>query len=181
MRTWMSLIPAILLILISPATLLQAADPELTIKKEDFQKLLDKVDKLQSDMTSNSLRGNHSVEELRAIREELQKIRELLEIMARQQGAIQRQAGFGPPSVPAAVPSTGTVTVQNVYTAPATVRLNGQTHRVDPGQTLPIFGVPLGTIQYSVEVDGFGLVEPLRTDVIRTGAYRIKIFPKMPN
>src|SRR5579875_3375905 len=115
MRTWMRLVAAILLILPFAPARLYAADPELTIKREDFQKLIDKVDKLQKDMTDNSLRGNRTAEDMRAIREELARIRELLERMARQQGVSQRQAGYDPRSLPsggAAAPATGTIVLQ---------------------------------------------------------------------
>ena len=64
--------------------------------------------------------------------------------------------------------------------APATVAINGRTYRVEAGQTLPILGVPVGTFQYSVDVDGYGTAESLRTDLLRSVGYRIRIFPKMP-
>ncbi|HTU90082.1 MAG TPA: hypothetical protein VMF69_08290 [Gemmataceae bacterium] len=181
MRTWMRLIPAVVLILPFAPALLNAADPEIPIKKEDFQKLMEKVDKLQSDMTANSLRGNRTADDLRAIREELQRIRELLERMAQQQGAIQRQSGYGPTFVPpGAPPSTGTITLRNVYSAPATVHINGQPHLVLPNQTRIVSNFPVGSFRYSVDVDGFGMVEPPRTETLHPAGYRITIFPRMP-
>jgi hypothetical protein len=184
MRTWMRLVPTLLLILPSAPALLQAADPEIAVKKEDFQKLLDKVDKLQNDMTANSLRGNRTEEELRLLREELRKIRELLERMAAAQGATQRQAGFGPSSPSSntsrlATPTTGTILLQNVYSAPATVRINGQSYFVDANQTREVRNVPVGPFQYSVDVVGYGTVQS-RTDNLPPAGYRITIFPLIP-
>src|SRR5262249_6186069 len=127
---------------------------------------------LRKDLLDNAAHRNATAEQLR-------RIQELLERMALQQGVI-RQAGFDPRSVApgGAVPTTATITVQNSYLSPATIRINGQTFRVEPNQTLPITGVPTGTFQYSVDVDGFGTAESLRTDTLRPSGYRITIFPR---
>jgi TolA-binding protein len=190
MRTWMKLIAAVLLIPLATPALLHAAD-DTAIKKEDFQELIDKVDKLQSDMTANNLRGTRTAEELRVIREELQSIRKILERMenmAREQERnAERIARFGPSTSPpggpppaAPLPPTGTITVQNTYSAPATVRINGQPYEVGIGQTRAIYSVPTGPFQYSVEVEGFGMVEPPRTATLPATGYRINIVPRMP-
>lgn len=182
MRTWMRLIPAVLLAVSFTPALLHAADPELTIKKEDFQKLLEKVDKLQKDMTDNSLRGNRTAEDMRVIREELQRIRELLERMAVQQGAIQqRQAGFDPRSLPpgGGRPTTGTITLQNDFSAPATVHINGQSFTVAPYQIRTIPNLPVGPFQYYVDVGG-NMVESPHSETLRPEGYRIRIFTRLP-
>lgn len=180
MRTWMSLVAAISLILPLSSARLRAADPELTLKKEDFQKLVDKIDKLQKDMTDNALRGNQTLAELRTIREELQKIRELMERMAVQQGTIRREAGYDPRSVApgGAPPAAGTIVLQNDFPATATVHINGQSFTVAPYQTRHVGNVPLGIFQYSVDVEGTGAVEPPRSESLRPGGYRIRIFPR---
>ncbi len=148
MRIWTRLVLALLLILPFTPALLHAADPEINPLKDDLAKLLKGVEKLQSDMTANSLRGNRTEAELRAIREELSKIRELLERMAQHQETLRIQAGYGPGAVnPAATPTTGTVIVQNTYSAPATVHINDRSFRVDPFQTRTITGVPVGPFQ----------------------------------
>jgi hypothetical protein len=72
----------------------------------------------------------------------------------------------------------GTITVQNNYLAAATVRINGQPFEVAPGRSRVINGVPTGTFQYVVDVDGFGTVEMPRTDNLPSAGYRITIFPK---
>jgi hypothetical protein len=182
MRTWTRLIPAVLLILPFTPALLRAADPDIKSLNDRLDQLSQKVKTLEDNVTSNSLRGNRVEAELRAVREELGRIRELLERMAQQQGAIQRQAGYDPRSVSpgGAIPTTGTITVQNNYTAPATVHINNQTFRVEPGQTRPISGVPTGLFQYSVDVEGYGTVEPPRSDTLRPWGYRINIYPRMP-
>jgi hypothetical protein len=181
MRTWMRLVAAILLILPFAPARLYAADPELTIKREDFQKLIDKVDKLQKDMTDNSLRGNRTAEDMRAIREELARIRELLERMALQQG-VQRQAGYDPRSLPsggAAAPTTGTIVLENTFSAPATVHINGRAITVAAYETLRVPNVPLGPFQYYVEVGG-RMVDSPHSETLRPEGYRILIYTRTP-
>ena len=181
MRTWTRLIPAVLLILpFTPALLHAADDPALLTDR--LNQLSKKMETLESDVKSNSLRGSRVAEELRDIRVELGKIRELLELLAKQQGTLRIQPGYDPRSVTPGgpVPTMGTITVRNHYTAPATIAINGRTYRVEAGQTLPILGVPAGTFQYSVDVEGYGMVEPLRNATLPPAGYRITIFPRMP-
>lgn len=179
MRTWMRLVAALLLILPLAPARLSAADPEL--KKDDLQKLIDKVDKLQKDMTDNSLRGNRTAEDLRAIREELGRIRELLERMAQQQGAIQqRTAGYDPRSLrPGGVAPSATITLQNDFSAPATVHINGRSFNLGAYQTLKVPDVPVGPFQYYVEVGG-RMVEPPRNETLPSAGYRIQIYTRPP-
>jgi hypothetical protein len=179
MRTWTRLIPAVLLALGLFCPSLRAIDPELGDKQKieqlqrDVADLKKQIGDLRRDLLDNAAQRNHNTEELA-------RIRELLERLAAQQGAI-RVAGYDPRSVApgGAAPTTATITVQNVYAAPATVHINGQSYRVGPGQTLPIT-FPVGTIQYSVDVDGYGTVGPLRNDNLPPVGYRINIFPRMP-
>jgi hypothetical protein len=184
MRTWTRLIPAVLLVLPITPALLHAADPETPSLNDRLNQLSDKVKKLESDVTANSLRGNRVETELRAIKDELSSIRKLMERMAGQE-PLRIQPGYDPrsinPAVPGGIlPGAGTITVQNQYLAPATVRINDRPFRVEPNQSLPITGIPTGTFQYSVEVDGYGMIEPLRTDTLRPAGYRITIHPRMP-
>jgi TolA-binding protein len=178
MRTWMRLIPAILLAtpFTGPA---YAADAETDKKIDQLQKdvaqLRKDLESLREEVKNSNARGAK-------VSEDLQEIKTILRDLANRQAALTRQAAYGPPGIPSgATPSpTATITVQNTYSAAATVRINGQSYRVAPGQTMPILGVPTGTFQYSVDVDGYGTVEPLRTDTLQPAGYRITIYPRMP-
>jgi hypothetical protein len=178
MRTWKRLIPAVLLVLPFTGSWLRAdaetnADAIKQLQK-DVKKLQEDVAQLRKDFTDNAAQRNANAEQLRAIRETLDR-------MARQQDTLRIQPGYDPRSInPAVPPASGTITLQNHYSAPATVRINDRPYRVEPNQTVPVLGVPTGTFQYSVDVDGFGTVEPLRTDNLRPVGYRITIFPRMP-
>jgi hypothetical protein len=178
MRTWKRLIPAVLLAILFVGTSLHAEDAETNADK--ITKLQKDVAQLQKDVSDLRKDVLDNAAQRAATTEQLARIRELVERMAAQQGVI-RQTGFDPRSVApgGAVPTTGTITVQNVYSYPATVRINDRSFRVQPNQTLPISGVPTGTFQYSVDVDGFGTVEPPRTDNLPPAGYRISIFPRM--
>ncbi len=183
MRTWMRLIPAVLLVVPFTGSPLCAAD-ETTDQKiknlqDDVAKIRKDLESLKDEVRTSSVRGAE-------VAKDLQDIKNLLHDMASRQAAISRQAAYdprsllpnGPPAPP--LPTTGTITVQNNYSAPATVRINGRPFSVAPGQSVPIGGVPTGTFQYSVDVEGFGTVEPLRTDNLPAAGYRITIFPRMP-
>lgn len=185
MRTWKKMVPALLLILVSAPSLLQAADPEITPSRDEWKNLLQKVDKLQSDLTNSNLRATRSSDDLKAIRDDLSKIRRLLEILAEQQGVIQRQSGYDPRSVApgapgVALPATGSITLQNVYPAAATVRINDQSYFIEANRTRIVPNFPVGPFQYSVDVEGYGIVLPPKTETLHSTGFRITIFPRMP-
>ncbi len=177
MRTWTRFVPAVLLVL--PFTsAASGADPEMTptqqIEKlqKDMDALRREVKTLQADVLNNGVRGARLEEEMREIRKLLQN----LDQMASAQEKIRR---YGPPpdAVPAA-PPTGTITVRNQYTADATIHLNGRPYRVPAGQDVRIGNVPLGPINYDVDVDGYGIVRPLRTEMLRPNGRIITIYPQ---
>ena len=181
MRTWTKIAAVLLLAIPLTASPLRA-QTETNLKKieklqEDVKKLQQDVDKLQQITINNTLSGVATVEQLG-------KIREILERMAKEQQAITRQAGFdarsvNPPMPGVTVPTTGRIVVENTLLSAAWVRINGQAYRVEPGQTRSINGVPVGTFQYSVDVDNFGPTEAMpRTDALPPSGYRIRIFPR---
>ncbi len=181
MRTWTRLVLAVLLATPFTGSSLRA-DAETNDKK--IEKLQTDVAQLRKDM--ESLRNEVRDSSARGARTatDIQDIKDLLRTLAKQQDTLRRESGYDPrsvtPGIPGGVlPTMGTVTLENVYSAPATVRINGQSYRVDPGQVLPIT-VPLGTFQYSVEVDGNGLTKPLSTETLRPAGYRIRIYPRIP-
>ncbi|HEY7314266.1 MAG TPA: hypothetical protein VH643_33250 [Gemmataceae bacterium] len=112
--------------------------------------------------------------------DELREIRDLLHQIARAQEANIRRAAYAPtPSqtdIP--VPTTGTITVRNRYSATATVRINGRVMTVPPFQDARMSAVPVGPYSYDVEVDGFGIVQPLRTETLRPNGRIITVFPQ---
>jgi hypothetical protein len=60
---------------------------------------------------------------------------------------------------------TATIRLQNRYSIPATVHINGQTYVVPAFETRQVVGVPAGTFTYDVAAEGFGVIQPT---VIRT-------------
>jgi hypothetical protein len=179
MRTWIKLAPAVLLLLpFAPAAF--GADPEptttQTIEKlrAEVEALRRDVKALQADVLNNGLRGAR-------IDEEVREIRKLLQNLDRMASARESISRFGPPpeGTPAiTAPTTGTITVRNQYTAHATVFINGLPYQVLAGQERRVLGVPLGPINYQVEVEGFGVVQSLRTETLRPNGRIINIFPR---
>src|SRR5262249_5364717 len=150
MRTWMRLAPAVLLVLpFAPATV--RADAETNAKnieqlQKDFKDLRRDLEILQNEVRTNSVRGAQTAADIREILRRLDQ-------MASTQETVRRYAPPPPDAVPgAAAPTTGTITVRNQYTADATISINGRPYRVPAGREARIGNVPLGPINYDVEV-----------------------------
>jgi hypothetical protein len=167
----MKLAPAVLLLLpLMPAA---SGAEETNNTAQQIKQLQEDVKKLKADMIDTNLKINTIARNLDDIKEILQR----LDRMAARE-SISR---YGPPpeGVPAmAAPTTGTITVRNQYTANATIRINGRPYAAPAGQDVRIGGVPLGPINYDVEVDGYGVVQPLRTETLRPNGRIITIFPQ---
>ena len=159
-----------------------AAEPETTTaqKVEKLQKDMDAlrkdVNKLKDDMLANSAQGAKAAEDL-------QDIKKLLLEIAGKQEQITRQSGYGPgPQAvgPGAPPNgTATITLRNDYTSSATVHINGRPYPVGAGRTETLRGVPLGTFNYEVDVEGYGLVQPSRAETLRPNGQIITIYPRL--
>lgn len=181
MRTWMKLLPAVLLVLpISGSSLAADAPPnakDIEQLQSEVKKLREDVQKLQEAMTKNELRGAD-------IQLKLNEILYRLDSLAKQQQTIERIAAYGPPPMPgatipgAALPlTTATVHLVNRYPSPAQVRINGQAFTVGGFQTIQVPRVPPGTFEYSVEVDG-QMISPPHMETLPPTGYRITIYPR---
>ncbi len=179
MRTWRKLAPAVLLLLpFTPAA--SGADPETTAQtieklRAEVDALRHDVKTLQTDVLNNGVRGAR-------IEEEMREVRRLLQNLDRMASARESISRYGPPPSEGtsafATPTTATITVRNRYTANATVYINGLPYPVLAGQDVRIPGVPLGPINYEVAVDGYGVVQSLRTETLRPNGRIINIFPR---
>src|SRR5579875_3420659 len=126
MRTWMKLIAAFLLAVsfTGPSFCAETETTEQRIKKleEDVAQLRKELANLREEVKNSSARGAR-------VAEDLQDIKNILRDLANKQSAITRQAAYGPSPSGAAAATTGTITVQNTYSAAATVRINGPSYR----------------------------------------------------
>jgi hypothetical protein len=191
MRTWMRLVLAVLLA--TPFTLapLHAADPEESTEQKvkrlerELTQLGRELADLRDDVKSNALRRNASSEDLRKLRDRLAILEQMV---VRHDDLLKipttRESGAGPGPLPAgpgngAPASTGTITLRNQYSAVATVHINGRSYVIEPNRTTTITGVPFGTFNYEVEVDGYGMVQPLRPETLRPNGHIITIFPRV--
>lgn len=100
---------------------------------------------------------------------------------------ITRQSGYyGPPAGPtngngngaAAAPATATISLRNQFLADAIVTINGRSYRVPAGQTAEVRAVQVGSFDYQVEVDGYGVVLPHRSETLSARGRIITVFPR---
>jgi hypothetical protein len=132
-------------------------------------------------------------QKIASLQKELDTLRQRIEILERTirnqdeylRTQSMRQAGYQglPPSSPgngaaAPTPTTATITVRNQYLYGATVTINGRGYRVAAGQTAEVGNVPVGTVNYEVSVDGFGVVQSLTSTTLSPRGREIKIFPR---
>lgn len=175
MHTWMRLIPAVLLAVPFTGASLRAGDAETNAKKiEDLQKDVAQLKKdlqdLKDEVRTNSVRGAQ-------VTKDLQDIKNMLRDMS---AVSTRQAGYDPRSLrPGGPPPSATITLQNDFSAPATVHINGRSFNLGAYQTLKVPDVPVGPFQYYVEVGG-RMVEPPRNETMPPAGYRIQIFTRPP-
>jgi TolA-binding protein len=174
MRTRMRLALAVLLTAALTSASLRAAESDA-----------EKIARLQRELDA---------EKIANLQREIDSLRQRIELLERTirnqdemlRGQITRQSGyFGPPAAPpngngaaAAAPTTASVTLRNQYLADASVTINGRSYRVAAGQTAEVRRVPLGTFNYEVNVDGFGVVQPLTSATLSARGHLITIYPR---
>jgi uncharacterized protein YlxW (UPF0749 family) len=153
-----------------------AADPEpkkpedigqqLTKLQEAFQK---SIETLQGDLRVYDQAMRSDLKELRQRVGQLEK--QVKDLEARLDAGSTRRA-FSPPV-------GGRIRLMNMFTLPATVRVNGTSYFLAPGQTRDIEGQPVGAFTYEVLVDGFGSVQPPTTRELRANeTYTIYLYPR---
>jgi hypothetical protein len=157
MRTWTRLIPTALLTLPLLLPSVHAADPELDSVK--IRQLQDDVKQLRKDLD--------------ALRDAIRRIDQRTEIM-------QRESFYGPSGAigNGVAPRRATITMQNDSAVGVTVRINGMPYRVEPFSTRPLTNVPVGPFNYEIEADGFGILEPVRTETLTPNGHRFRIYPR---
>jgi outer membrane murein-binding lipoprotein Lpp len=191
MRTWMRLVLAVLLATPFTSALVRAdssdqlkppsTDQKLDKLQKDVDTLRSEINALQTKVLALAVRQDTPAAELREILRRLDNLALKLEAGIRQ--PTTRESGAGPGPLPAgpgngAPASTGTITLRNQYSAVATVHINGRSFVIEPNRTATL-SVPLGTFNYEVEVDGYGMVQPLRSETLRPNGHIITIFPRV--
>ena len=73
---------------------------------------------------------------------------------------------------------TGEIKLENRTIFASTITLNGRSYRLLPGELRTLREFPVGEFNYRVEVDGFGVVQRMRTrDLVARETYAITILP----
>lgn len=146
-----------------------AKKPEdLAQQLAEMQKALQKsIDNLQRDLAVYDQATRSDLKELRERVGLLEK--HLKELEARLDSTSTRKA-FSPPA-------GGRIRLMNMFTTPATVRVNGTSYLLQPGQTRVLDGQPVGAFTYEVMVDGFGSVQPPTTRTLGPNeTFTIQVF-----
>jgi|SRR5579871_6000887 len=131
-----------------------------------------KIEKLQGE-----------VKELRNKLEEMERLVKGIDRFLQENS--RRESRYGPtdpnpPTNGGGVGAAGraTITLQNDYGAPATIRINGIPYRVEAFQTREVQRVPVGPFNVDVSVEGFGEIMPVRTENLMPTGHRFRIYPR---
>jgi outer membrane murein-binding lipoprotein Lpp len=145
-----------LCLLAGPA--LALAPPPEGDKKTDSEKLdeisrqlktlADNVNDIKNQLGDMSLSTNRTIADLKS----------RIDALEQRLGRIESQAGGVRRAM--APPVVGTIRLMNRSAFPATINVNGQPYTVAPGQTRDLAGVAAGAFTYSVEANGFGMIQP---------------------
>lgn len=150
---------ALLVAVVVAGTSVRAADPEETDSQKldrlvrevtDLRKSIDELRKaaVQRDLIAT--------QEMRVLDERLNRLEALLRQMNASGGTTRISSSFTPGDT--VTPAMGgTVRLRNFSDVPATVVINGQSYRVQPGEMRTLTR-SLGNLDYEVFADGFGRI-----------------------
>jgi len=132
-----------------------AADPELS-DKEKLDRILRDMQTVKSDLeklNTVAVQVQATTKDLRELQKRMESLEQAMERLAASR--VRVSSSFTPTE-----PATGTIMVQNRYSVPVTVFVNGQQYPVPSFETRRIAGVPAGNFRYEVQAEGFGVIQP---------------------
>lgn len=141
-----------------------AAGPETTTD-DKLNQILAQLQDLSTRVRASQVAQDIQQSEIKAMQDEIDRLRADL---SRLTDEMHRAAVVQPnvaasinpaqPVAPGIPPAGGTITLENHYSSPATVVINGQSYRVMPGERADI-SAPAGRFSYSVLTDNYGVVQ----------------------
>ncbi len=144
-----------------------AADPELT-EKDKIDRVLRELQAVRQEVTdlraSVAAMGQNTQ---RDVRELARRVEELEHLAERPGSTRTRISSSFTPSEPAA--ATATIRLQNRYSVPATVYVNGQAYSVPPYETRRVANLPSGPFTYEVQAEGYGVIQPAVSRAVNPG------------
>jgi hypothetical protein len=148
--------------------------------------VLKSVGRAEGDAETNAKKIENLQKEVKELRRDLDTLRDVLrQIDQRTADMARRESRYYGPTDPNPNPNGGvgaagraTITLQNDFAAPATIRINGIPYRVEAFQTREVQRVPVGPFNVDVSVEGFGEIMPVRTENLMPTGHRFRIFPR---
>jgi hypothetical protein len=134
------------------------------------------------DAETNAKKIEKLQDEVKQLRRDLNELRDVLRQIDQRTAAMRRESFYGPtnPTNGGTAPSRATITLQNEYAAPATIRINGIPYRVEAFQTRTVQNVPVGPFNVDVSVEGYGEIMPVRSENLMPSGHTFRIYPRMP-
>jgi hypothetical protein len=132
-----------------------AADPELS-DKEKLDRILRDMQTVKADLeklNTIAVQVQATTRDLREVQKRMESLEQAMERLSASR--VRVSSSFTPTE-----PATGTIMVQNRYSVPVTVFVNGQQYPVPSFETRRIAGVPAGNFRYEVQAEGFGVIQP---------------------
>ena len=160
MRTWTLRSLTALLTLTVAVPLLRAAPPSESQSTEDrLTQVLDQLRDVRAKLTDiqdNQLLQIKSMQgDIARLNEDVRRLSDEVHHLSTTQTSIAASINPNPPATPLV---TGAIQLENRYSYPATVVINGLSYRLNPFERRSVTE-PAGRFSYSVYTDNYGLVQ----------------------
>lgn len=163
MRTW-TLRAVLALSVVAAAPAAWAAPEPPTTTDDKLNAVLAQLQQLNTRLAALQL--NQDIQ-IKAVQDDVSRLKDDMrnlqdEVRRLTAGSVQPNvaASINPnqPVAPGGALVNGTITLENRYSSPATVVVNGQSYRLVPGERVDI-AAPAGRFTYAVLTDNYGLVQ----------------------
>jgi hypothetical protein len=162
---------------------------ELERLNKNMDYLKNKLDKMEDDLKTESVRGASSSTQLRELNERMTQLERQVADIVNSRGSTTVRRYYDPrnrsdyltPGNRDVVPAPaagGVVHLENRYSVPVTVYINGRAQPLGAFQRLNVEGVPAGVFTYEVMAEGFGLIQQTTARTLPPGgSHNIYINP----
>jgi hypothetical protein len=161
MRTWTVRVLAVSAVAFAAQAAWAAPEPQTTDDK--LNQILAQLQDLGTRVRATQVGQEIQQSQIKAMQDEIDRLRadlsRLTDEMHRASVQTNIAGSINPnaPAVPGGPPAGGTIALENRYSFPATVVINGQSYRLMPGERAEI-SAPAGRFTYAVLTDNYGVV-----------------------
>jgi len=158
-RTLPTLALAVSLMVATPAV---RADTDST-DKDKYDKILRELQKMSlelSDVRTMAVQVQANTRDVQDLKRRMDSLEQAFERYSA--GKTRMSSSYTPNEPPPGTPAapTAAIRIQNRYSIPATVYINGQAYQVPAYETRRILGLPAGPFTYEVQAEGYGVIQP---------------------